>query len=239
MATFSTNNVNRDNGSNNPIATKRLSSVNSKLLKKLAVNTLFALSTLSVSMLASAENFVAGKDYTVLKNAQKIDTNRVIVREFFWYGCPHCYHLDPHAHTWKKTKAKDVAFFHTPAPFNRTWEQSAKGFYAAQALGVADKAHVALFEAIHKNNQELFDQNSLANFYSKFGADKKKFNDLFSSFAVGSKVGKAKQASINYKLSGVPAVVVQGKYVVKGSDARTFKVVDFLVNKVRKEELNK
>lgn len=202
----------------------------------LATASVLALSVAAASHAATYEN---GKDYFTLENAEKIDTNRVIVREFFWYGCPHCYHLDPHAQKWKKTKAKDVVFFHTPAALNPTWEQNARGYYAAQSLGVADKAHAPLFNAIQEKNQQLFDQNSLANFYAQYGADKKKFNDLYHSFAVGTKVGRSKAAAVRYQLTGVPAVVVQGKYVVKGSDAKVFKVVDFLIDKVRKEELAK
>lgn len=196
-----------------------------------------ALGTVSLSHAASYE---AGKDYIVLDNPEKIDAgNMIVVREFFWYGCPHCYHLDPHAQQWKKTKANDVAFFHTPAPFNPVWQNSAKGFYAAQKLGVADKAHKPLFKAVQDKGEKLFDQNSLANFYAQHGADKKAFNSAFNSFEISTKLGRAKQAAQRYQLTGVPAVVVQGKYVVKGSDAKTFQVVDYLVNKVRNEEIKK
>lgn len=207
---------------------------------KTAIKSLSLAVALGAASLAQAADYKAGTDYIVLDNPEKIDTGKIIVvREFFWYGCPHCYHLDPHAQTWKKTKAKDVAFFHTPAPFNPVWENSAKGFYAAQSLGVANKAHKALFHAVQKDGKELYDQNSLANFYAQYGADKAKFNSAFNSFDVGTKLGRAKQAAMRYKLTGVPAVVVHGKYVVKGSDAKTFKVVDYLVNKVRNEDIKK
>jgi len=191
---------------------------------------------LSASVLTHAAEYTAGKDYTVLTNPETINTgNIIVVREFFWYGCSHCYTLDPFAQKWKKTKAKDVAFFHTPAPFNPTWDNSAKGFYAAQSLGVAEKSHKLLFAQIHRQGKQLFDQSSLADFYAQQGADKSAFNSAFNSFDVGVKIGRAKQMATRFKLTGVPSVIVHGKYLVRGNDAKTFQVVDYLVNKVRTE----
>lgn len=202
-----------------------------KTLSAISITTL----AMSVAVVSHAANFVEGKDYIKLDNPEKINANRIIVREFFWYGCPHCYHLDPHAKNWLKTKPKDVVFFHTPAALNPSWAIHAKAMYAAQELGVAKKAHVALFTAIHKDKKDLFNQNALADFYAQYGADKTKFSQAFNSFAVDTKIGRSRAAAARYKLSGVPAVVVHGKYVVKGSDAKVFQVVDYLVKKVRDE----
>ncbi len=188
------------------------------------------------NMSVQAADYVAGKDYKVLDNPEKISGDAIIVREFFWYGCPHCYSLNPHMEKWAKTKDKDVAFFKTPAALNPVWESSARGFYAAQLLGYEDKTHDALFDGIHKDGKKLFDQASLANWYASQGVDKKKFNSLYNSFAVGTKIGRSQAGAKRYQLTGVPAVVVQGKYVVSGESAKVPKVVDFLVDKVRAEK---
>jgi thiol:disulfide interchange protein DsbA len=188
------------------------------------------------NMSVQAADYVAGKDYKVLDNPEKISGDAIIVREFFWYGCPHCYSLNPHMEKWAKTKDKDVAFFKTPAALNPVWESSARGFYAAQLLGYEDKTHDALFDAIHKDGKKLFDQASLANWYASQGVDKKKFNSLYNSLAVGTKIGRSQAGAKRYQLTGVPAVVVQGKYVVSGESAKVPKVVDFLVDKVRAEK---
>ena len=185
---------------------------------------------------AQAANYVAGKDYRVLDNPETISGNAIIVREFFWYGCPHCYSLNPHMEKWAQTKDKDVAFLKTPAALNPVWEASARGFYAAQLLGYEDKTHDALFNAIHKVGKKLFDQASLSKWYGSQGVDQKKFNSLYNSFAVGTKIGRSQAGAKRYQLSGVPAVVVQGKYVVTGEDAKVAKVVDFLVDKARAEK---
>ena len=188
------------------------------------------------NMGAQAADYVAGQDYRVLDNPEKISGDAIIVREFFWYGCPHCYSLDPHMEKWAKTKDKDVAFFKTPAAMNPVWEASARGFYAAQLLGYEDKTHSALFNAVQKEGKQLFDQASLSKWYATKGVDPKKFNSLYNSFAVGTKIGRSQAGAKRYQLSGVPAVVVQGKYVVTGEDATVPKVVDYLVDKVRAEK---
>ncbi|MFZ2553443.1 thiol:disulfide interchange protein DsbA/DsbL [Psychrobacter urativorans] len=188
------------------------------------------------TMSVQAADYVAGKDYRVLDNPEKISGNAIIVREFFWYGCPHCFTLNPFMEKWAATKAKDVAFFKTPAALNPVWEASARGFYAAQLLGYENKTHDALFNAIHKDNKQIFDQVSLSKWYASKGVDQKKFNSLYNSFAVGTKIGRSQAGAKRYQLSGVPAVVIQGKYVVTGESAEVPKVVDYLVNKVRAEK---
>lgn len=185
----------------------------------------------------SYANFVEGKDYKVLPNPEKIAGDVIVVREFFWYGCPHCYTLEPHMQKWAKTRAKDVAFFRTPAAMNPTWEVAARGFYSAQLMGYEDKTHQALFDTIHKDNKRVDkSQQTLADWYATQGVDKAKFNSLYNSFAVTTKIERAKQGAVRYQLTGVPAVVVHGKYVVNGEDAKVTQVVDYLVNKVREEK---
>ena len=194
----------------------------------------FAIGLASIS--AQAADYVAGKDYKVLDNPEKISGDAIIVREFFWYGCPHCYDLNPYMVKWSKTKDKDVAFFKTPAALNPTWEASARGFYAAQLLGFESKTHDALFNAIQKDGKNLFDQASLSKWYASQGVDAKKFDSLYNSFAVGTKIGRSQEGAKRYQLTGVPAVVVQGKYVVQGDPAIVPKIVDFLVDKTRAEK---
>lgn len=185
------------------------------------------------SMPAFAADYVAGKDYIVLDNPESISGDKIIVREFFWYGCPHCYALNPHMQKWSKTKANDVIFLESPAALNPTWEVNARGFYAAQLMGYQSQTHNKLFDAIHKDNQRLFDQNSLSKWYASQGLDQKKFNNLYNSFAVSTKVARSKAGAKRYQLTGVPAVVVHGKYVVQGEAEQVPKVVDYLVKKVR------
>lgn len=200
----------------------------------------FALASLAAavglaSIPASAADYVAGKDYRVLDNPEKISGDNIIVREFFWYGCPHCNALNPFMQKWAKTKADDVIFLESPAALNPMWEANARGFYAAQLMGYQKQTHNKLFDAIHKDNKKLFDQNSLSKWYASQGVDQKKFNNLYNSFAVSTKVARSKAGAKRYQLTGVPAVVVHGKYVVQGAPEQVPKVVDYLVKQVRTE----
>ena len=201
-------------------------------LKAAALATAIGLSTLAHA------NFVEGKDYKTLANPENIAGDVIVVREFFWYGCPHCYALEPHMQAWAKTRAKDVAFFQTPAAMNPVWEISARGFYAAQQLGLQEKTHQALFDAVHKDGKRniIGSQEELANWYASQGVDKAKFNSLYNSFPVSAKIERSKNGAQRYQITGVPAVVVHGKYVVSGEDAKVTQVVDYLINKVREEK---
>ena len=205
-------------------------------MKRVITLTGLAMAIGLASMGAQAADYVAGKDYRVLDNPETISGDAIIVREFFWYGCPHCNVLDPHMEKWAKSKDKDVVFFKTPAALNPVWEANARGFYAAQLLGFEDKTHSALFDAINKDGKKLFDQSSLSKWYASKGVNEKKFNSLYNSFAVGTKIGRSQEGAKRYQLTGVPAVVVQGKYVVTGEDAKVPKVVEYLVDKARAEK---
>ena len=202
-------------------------------MKKLALSVLTT-TLLSVTGVSFAADYVEGKDYKRVPQIGKVDVaNKIEVREFFWYGCGHCYHLEPYLQTWLRQLPKDVNFVRTPAAMNPVWEQNARGYYVSEMLNIRKKAHIPLFNAINKNGQQLFDQKSLAQFYTRYGVDEAKFNSLFNSFAVTGKINQAKNLAMHYQLSGVPAVVVNGKYIVQCSDQHTVDVVNYLVEKER------
>jgi protein dithiol oxidoreductase (disulfide-forming) len=194
---------------------------------------LFAALSTSIMMASTAAmaNFVAGKDYTVLEKPVKTDVaNKIEVREFFWYGCGHCFALEPHMQAWLKQKPQDVNFVRTPAAMNPVWESNARGYYISEALQVRRKTHLALFHAIHDQRQQIFDQKSQAAFFQKYGGiPEAKFNSMYNSFPISSKIAQAKQLAASYQLTGVPAVAVNGKYVVQGNDAKVTQVVNYLV----------
>lgn len=207
-------------------------------MKKFAVGAL-ALAIGLTSMGAWAEDFVAGTDYKVLDNPEIIEGNMIIVREFFWYGCPHCYKLEPFMTEWAKTTPADVVFLQSPAAMNPVWEQNARGFYAAQLMGYQGQTHQAMFDAIVRDKQKLFDQASIGQWYASQGLDLNKFNEMYNSFAVNTKIARSQAAAQRYQLTGTPAVVVDGKYVVTGEDGKVPQVVDYLVKKARAERAGK
>ena len=158
--------------------------------------------------------------------------------EFFWYGCIHCYNLEPLIENWEKKLPGDVQFRRVPAVFNERWAQDAAIFYSFEALGVLDKVHRTFFDAIHRERLNTANQQVLTEWLQKQGVDPKKFFDTLKSFGVQSKTRRATQQSIAYKIDGTPAMAVQGRYTVSaeqgGSREGMLQTVDYLVEQVRK-----
>ncbi len=184
-----------------------------------------------------ADPFQAGKQYKEIVPPQPVTGAGIEVLEVFWYGCPHCYDLEPTLARWQARQAPDVAFRRMPAVFRPSWFLHAKAYYTAEALGVLDKIHAPFFKALHADKKELDDEESLAEFFAGFGVDKKEFSQVFNSFTVEGKVEQAKQAIQRFGIDGVPAIVVNGKYLTSGSMAGSYDgalaVVDFLVARER------
>lgn len=176
----------------------------------------------------------ANEGYTTLAKPGRVDKpGQIEVREFFWYGCPHCYTLEPHITKWLQTKPADVNFVRSPAALNPVWESNARGYYTMETLGLVEKTHLPLFQAIHVGKQRLFDQGSLTRFYSGFGVNAETFASTYNSFAVSGKVAQSKTLAQQYGLDGVPAVVVNGKYLVKGESEKVIETINALIAKER------
>jgi thiol:disulfide interchange protein DsbA len=162
-----------------------------------------------------------------------VDPERVEVVELFWYGCPHCYDLEPLVKEWLAGKPDDVEFVRLPAIVGPRWELLARAYFTAQSLGVLEKIHPALFAAIHDKKQNIKDEAALRDFFATQGISEKEFNEAFNSFAVAFKVNNAKLMTRRYAISGVPTIIVNGKFRTSGKLAggheELFEVVDYLV----------
>lgn len=203
-------------------------------MKKLILSSMTTM-LMAFSVNAMAADFVAGKDYTVVQNPGKVDVpGKIEVREFFWYGCGHCFNLEPHMQAWLKKIPKDVNFVRTPAAMNPLWEQGARAYFVSEALGVRKRSHLPLFHTNHAGSQQVLQKDQFAKFFTKYGIPEAKFNSTYNSFAITAKVSQANKLAQQYQLSGVPAVVVNGKYVVQGEDQKVVQVVEYLINKERK-----
>ena len=141
------------------------------------------------------------------------------VVELFWYGCSHCFDFEPHIKQWKQTKADDVNFVRVPAIFNAKWEQHARAYYALELMGELAKGHDLLFSGIHEQGRNLQDLDSMARYLAAHGVDETKFREGFQSFAVETKINRAKQLIRQYQATGVPTVVVNGVYKTSASQA--------------------
>lgn len=176
---------------------------------------------------AKAPPPVEGVDYVVIPNGQPFDTppGKVEVVEFFGYVCPFCAMVQPTVTAMKAKLPADVHFVYVPAAFGSMWDNYAKAFYAAQAMGVEDKTHDALFRAIHvdqtlKGERGMDSPEDIAAFYGNYGVDPRQFLSSMQSFAVATKVNRARAymqaAFANGDQMGTPTFLIDGKYRVKG-----------------------
>ena len=181
-----------------------------------------------------------GFDYRVLPITQPIDAKgKVEVIEFFWYGCPHCYEFEPELKGWIKRQNKDVVFKKVPIAFREELMPHIQLFYALETLGKGDALNDKVMFAMHRENKRLLNENEIADWVAAQGVDRNAFLAAYRSFAVLSKARAANQLGNAYRIDGVPTVAVQGKYItspsIAGSRAKAVNVMDFLVNKVRKD----
>lgn len=179
--------------------------------------------------------------FTEINPPQPVESNgKIEVLEFFWYGCIHCYNLEPHIETWLKTLPPDVAFRRVPAVFNERWAHDAAIYYTLESMGLLDKLHKPLFDAIHQNRLRTDNQAAFTEWLQKNGVDAKKFMDTMKSFGVQSKARRAMQQTVAYKIDGTPAMAVNGRYTVSAEQAKTqqgmLQVVSKLVETIRKQK---
>jgi len=179
--------------------------------------------------------FDEGIEYKIIKPSVATQSgNKIEVVELFWYGCPHCFRLEPRMKQWLKNKPANVEFIRIPAIFSARWALHAKAFYTAEVLGVLDKIHDPLFEQIHVNKKHLHSKAEIKTFFGKHGVKGEDFDNTFDSFMVNIKVNRARDLSKRYGIDGVPALVVNGKYRADGpmasGHANLMKILDHLIN---------
>jgi len=202
-------------------------------MKKLFSALLFCL---LFPLTALAQDYSDGHGYTTI--ADPVPTNdphKVQVVEVFWYGCPHCFRLEPYTQEWKKTIPDYVDFQYLPAVFGRGWLNHAKAFYVAKLLGVENKLHSDLYNAIHVDHRPLNTEDSLAKFFTHYGVSEAEFKKQFNSFAVQSRLAQADARIRGYGVQGTPTLVVDGKYLVDaetaGGNDNIYKVINYLIEK--------
>jgi protein dithiol oxidoreductase (disulfide-forming) len=181
-------------------------------------------------------SIIAGHDYVVLSTPQRQESNgKIEVVEFFSWGCPHCYEFYPLLSRWVGTLPKDAAFKRVPVGLGHPeWEALARAYYALQSTGDVDRLDSKIFEDIHRNHVWLYDEQSITAWVGKHGVNVPKFTEAFRSFSVNMSAGQAEQRAEDYRIPGVPALTVAGKYMVEGGDhAKMLSTSDQLIAMAR------
>jgi protein dithiol oxidoreductase (disulfide-forming) len=203
---------------------------------------LSALSGLLIALAAHAQGApVEGSDYVELKPPQAVDSpGKIEVIEFFWYRCPHCYALEPDLEAWVKRLPRDVQFRRVPGILNDDWAIDARIYFALEAMGEVPRLHRPLFDVIHQQGGVRLRGDAFAKWVADWLARQKvdmaKYDAALHSFTVESKLRRAAQMASAYRLDGVPALTVQGRYLVLASTSRKsmLDTADFFIGESRK-----
>lgn len=194
------------------------------------------------SILADSANYKEGEQYepTPQRMAKNTTDEQIEVIELFSYSCPHCFTLEPQIMQWKETLPENVTFTQVPAIFRDSWLQLARVFYAAQVTGDSERLHKALFNGIHIDKRRLDTEERLLDFVAEQGIDREAFAETMNSFTVKTNVKKALVVSQTAGVSGVPSVIIDGRYHTDapkaGGMTEMLNVVDYLIEKVEAEK---
>ena len=207
----------------------------SNMKKITALSSLIILSAFVFFTNTTQAEFVAGKNYTVIDKPVETSTGeKVEVRELFWYFCPHCFSVHPLLDNWLQTMDPSAQLVLQPAVFPG-WEYGASFYYVLEELGEVNRLHGPLFDAIHVQKLNFKTQQDFVTWLTLNGIDEGRANKVYESFAVKVAVNKAKANTYKYRITGVPAFIVNGKYIVNatsaGSEEKIFEVLDYLIKK--------
>ena len=191
------------------------------------------LSTFSGGAMAQMA-FVAGTDYQAITPAVKTDqADKVVVTEMFWYGCPHCFRFEPYVERWSADLPEGVVFEQVPSSLNPRWTEHARAYYSFKLMGALEQTHRQFFDAIHLQRRRLNSVDTIAEFVTEQGLDEKAFREFYFSFPVETQIRKNIGKEKRYGHNGVPAVIVNGKYLVSaslaGSNERMIEIINYLV----------
>ena len=201
---------------------------------------LIIVAALSLTSAACAQEVDSSK-YKDVKEPLTVSTGEKIeVLELFWFGCGHCFALEPGIKNWLKNKPENAEFVKMPAIFtSNLWEFHGKAFYTMKALDLPSEAYDEFFHHLHIKRQTLSSLKQLSKFLLQYGKSEEEVKAAYSSFAVDNQVRAAKKATRQAGATGVPTIVVDGKFVTSqslaGSSDNLFEVVNQLVEKAAAE----
>lgn len=207
-------------------------------------NLVMSVLLVSASLLGStvfAQELVEGRNFVTLGSpVPTAQPEKIEVVELFWYGCPHCYQLEPTINPWAAALPEDVNFVRVPAMFGGIWNVHGQLFFTLEAMKADEKVHNSIFDALHNSGRKLSTADEIAKFVAEQGVDKALFVKTWNSFSVKSQMEKAKKLALAYQITGVPAIVVNGKYRfdigMAGGLQETVDVADALIQKERQSK---
>ncbi len=207
------------------------------MLKKILF--LFVVST---TLVFSNEKFVEGVDYETMTNEPSLyvqkQNKKIQVVEAFWYGCPHCYIFDEYLSKWEKKNDEDLEFVNMPVVFNKPWLLHARVFYTFKEMDNYSELHKNFFYAFHEQQRKFNTMDSIINFFESQNVDIVQAKKILLSEKVSKKVQEANYMLETYKIGSVPAIIINNKYKISGSMAKTYdrmiEISEYIIDLERK-----
>ena len=195
--------------------------------------------SLLVLFVILTSNNVFAQKYAQISTEKQTESDQIIIYEFFWYGCPHCFNLEPTMDRIEADLDRDAKVVKVPVALRDSWLPHAKLYYSLSQMDMIDNIHNLIFEEIHIENNRLDNEDVMAQFLGKNGIDTKEFREKYSSYGTEARIKKASNLARKYQINSVPTIVVNGKYLTSGSFVSSYdelySVVNLLVERERNE----
>ena len=188
-------------------------------------------------VLIASSNALAQK-YVQISTERQQESNEIIIYEFFWYGCPHCFNLEPTMDRIEADLEKDTKIVKIPVALRESWIPHAKLYYALKQMDEIDKVHNLIFEEIHLEDNRMTTQQQMVDFLGKHGVDTKEFKEKYNSFGTQARIKKSSNLSKKYQIDSVPTIIVNGKYLTSGSYVSSYDELYSVVNLLVERERN-
>jgi len=189
-------------------------------------------------ILITSSSYVFAQKYVQISTEKQQESKSIIIYEFFWYGCPHCYNLEPTMERIEADLDKDTKIVKLPVALRDSWIPHAKLFYALQQMGKIDEVHNLIFEEIHLEDNRLNTEQQMVDFLGKHGIDTNKFIEKYNSFGTEARIKKASNLAKKYQINSVPTIIVNGKYLTSGSYVSSYDELYSVINLLIERERN-
>ena len=188
-------------------------------------------------ILITSSNVFAQK-YVQISTEKQQESKDIIIYEFFWYGCPHCYNLEPTMDRIEADLEKDTKVVKLPVALRDSWIPHAKLYYALKQMDKIDQVHNLIFEEIHLEDNRLNTEQQMIDFLGKHGIDTDKFMEKYNSFGTEARIKKASNLAKKYQIDSVPTIIINGKFLTSGSYVSSYDELYSVVNLLVERERN-
>ena len=188
-------------------------------------------------ILITSSNVFAQK-YVQISTEKQQESKDIIIYEFFWYGCPHCYNLEPTMDRIEADLEKDTKVVKLPVALRDSWIPHAKLYYALKQMDKIDQVHNLIFEEIHLEDNRLNTEQQMIDFLGKHGIDTDKFIEKYNSFGTEARIKKASNLAKKYQIDSVPTLIINGKFLTSGSYVSSYDELYSVVNLLVERERN-